>query len=49
VLFPVRLDDAVLEAPYPWAAEVRKRHIGDFASGKTTTRFKSRSTASSET
>jgi hypothetical protein len=34
VLFPVRLDDAVLEAPYPWAAEVRKRHIGDFRKWK---------------
>jgi uncharacterized protein YjbI with pentapeptide repeats len=32
VLFPVRLDDAVMEAPYAWAAEVRKRHIGDFRS-----------------
>src|ERR1700683_648757 len=30
VLFPVRLDDAVIETPYAWAAEVRKRHIGDF-------------------
>jgi hypothetical protein len=30
VLFPVRLDDAVMETPYAWAAEVRKRHIGDF-------------------
>jgi hypothetical protein len=30
VLFPVRLDDAVMETPYPWAAEVRKRHICDF-------------------
>jgi hypothetical protein len=34
VLFPVRLDDAVMETPYPWAAEVRKRHIGDFRKWK---------------
>jgi hypothetical protein len=33
-LFPVRLDDAVLEAPYDWAGEVRKRHIGDFRKWK---------------
>jgi hypothetical protein len=34
VLFPVRLDDAVMETPYAWAAEVRKRHIGDFRKWK---------------
>jgi hypothetical protein len=34
VLFPVRLDDAVMETPYPWAAEVRKRHICDFHNWK---------------
>jgi hypothetical protein len=34
VLFPVRLDDAVMEAPYDWAGEVRKRHIGDFRKWK---------------
>lgn len=31
VLFPVRLDNAVMEAPQAWAADIRrKRHIGDF-------------------
>jgi uncharacterized protein YjbI with pentapeptide repeats len=34
VLFPVRLDDAVMEAPYDWAGEVRRRHIGDFRKWK---------------
>jgi len=34
VLFPVRLDDAVMETPYQWAAEIRKRHIGDFRKWK---------------
>jgi hypothetical protein len=34
VLFPVRLDDAVMESPYAWAGEVRKRHIGDFRKWK---------------
>lgn len=30
VLFPVRLDNAVMEAPQAWAADIRrKRHIGD--------------------
>ncbi len=31
VLFPIRIDEAVMEAPQPWAADVRRaRHIGDF-------------------
>jgi TIR domain len=31
VLFPVRIDDAIKEAPQPWAADLRRsRHIGDF-------------------
>jgi hypothetical protein len=31
VLFPVRIDDAVMDCPYGWAAEIRRtRHIGDF-------------------
>jgi hypothetical protein len=35
VLFPVRLDDAVLEAKTGWAADVRRsRHIGDFRDWK---------------
>lgn len=35
VLFPIRLDDAVMEAPQPWVAEIRRsRHIGDFSRWK---------------
>jgi len=35
VLFPVRIDDAVMETPEPWAAQIRKhRHIGDFRNWK---------------
>jgi TIR domain len=31
VLFPVRIDEAVKNAPQPWTADVRRsRHIGDF-------------------
>ncbi len=31
VLFPVRLDDAVMSADVAWAADIRRtRHIGDF-------------------
>lgn len=31
VLFPVRLDDAVMDASQAWAADIRRtRHIGDF-------------------
>ena len=31
VLFPIRLDEAVMESQKPWAAEIRReRHIGDF-------------------
>jgi uncharacterized protein YjbI with pentapeptide repeats len=31
VLFPVRIDDAVMETPEPWARKFRdQRHIGDF-------------------
>ena len=31
VLFPIRIDEAVMEAPQPWAADVRRtRHISDF-------------------
>jgi hypothetical protein len=31
VLFPIRLDDAVMQTRYAWAAEIRRtRHIGDF-------------------
>jgi hypothetical protein len=32
VLFPIRIDDAIMNAPQPWAAEIRRtRHIGDFS------------------
>ncbi len=31
VLFPIRIDEAVMSAPQPWAADIRRsRHIGDF-------------------
>jgi uncharacterized protein YjbI with pentapeptide repeats len=30
MLFPIRLDDAVIETSEPWAAKLRARHIGDF-------------------
>ena len=31
VLFPIRIDDTVMNAPEPWAADIRRsRHIGDF-------------------
>ena len=32
VLFPIRLDDSVMNAPEDWAAKIRRRrHIGDFS------------------
>ena len=35
VLFPVRLDDAVMDNPRAWAADIRRtRHIGDFRKWK---------------
>ena len=34
VLFPIRLDDAVMDTNKPWAAKVRQRHIGDFTDWK---------------
>ena len=35
VLFPIRIDDAVMDAPQPWAADIRRsRHIGDFSRWK---------------
>lgn len=31
MLFPIRLDDAVVQTKHAWAAEIRRtRHIGDF-------------------
>jgi len=35
VLFPIRLDDAVVQTNQAWAAEIRRtRHIGDFTQWK---------------
>jgi hypothetical protein len=35
LLFPVRLDDAVIDCPRAWAADIRRtRHIGDFRKWK---------------
>jgi TIR domain len=35
VLFPVRVDNAVLESPFSWATEIRReRNIGDFTHWK---------------
>ena len=35
VLFPIRIDDAVMTTPEPWARKLRdQRHIGDFRSWK---------------
>ncbi len=35
VLFPIRLDDAVMETDEAWAADIRRtRHIGDFREWK---------------
>jgi TIR domain len=34
VLFPIRLDNAVMDTNEPWAAKLRARHIGDFTRWK---------------
>jgi hypothetical protein len=35
MLFPIRLDDAVMEAEEAWTADIRRtRHIGDFRGWK---------------
>jgi uncharacterized protein YjbI with pentapeptide repeats len=34
VLFPIRLDDAVIDAKEPWAGQLRRRNIGDFRKWK---------------
>ena len=35
VLFPIRIDDSVMETNEAWAAKIRRaRHIGDFTSWK---------------
>lgn len=31
ILFPIRIDNSIMRAPQPWAADIRRtRHIGDF-------------------
>jgi hypothetical protein len=41
VLFPVRLDDAVMTSPQPWAARVRRIvHMGDFRDWKSHDKYK---------
>jgi hypothetical protein len=41
VLFPVRLDETVMETPQAWAADIRrKRHIGDFSGWKQHDQYK---------
>jgi hypothetical protein len=41
VLFPIRLDDAVMETDQAWAASLRRtRHIGDFRNWKDHDAFK---------
>ncbi|MFZ1465874.1 MAG: hypothetical protein WAV60_17645, partial [Anaerolineae bacterium] len=35
ILFPIRLDDAIMDADQAWAADIRRtRHIGDFTRWK---------------
>ena len=41
VLFPIRLDDAVMNTDQAWAADIRRtRHIGDFRNWKDHKRYK---------
>jgi TIR domain len=41
ILFPVRLDDAVMETKQAWAADIRRtRHIGDFRDWKNHDRYR---------
>lgn len=41
VLFPIRLDDAVMETKQAWAADIRRtRHIGDFRDWKSYAAYK---------
>ena len=40
VLFPIRIDDAVMNASQPWAADIRRsRHIGDFCEWEANTSY----------
>lgn len=42
VLFPIRLDDAVMDTDKAWAADIRRtRHIGDFTDWKNHDSYKS--------
>ena len=35
ILFPIRLDDCIMETDRPWVADIRRqRHIGDFSGWK---------------
>jgi hypothetical protein len=41
VLFPIRLDDAVMKTEEAWAADIRRtRHIGDFREWKDHDKYK---------
>lgn len=41
VLFPIRLDDAVIETNVPWASMIRQsRHVGDFTGWKSHDSYK---------
>jgi hypothetical protein len=41
VLFPIRLDDAVVDTDEAWAADLRRmRHIGDFREWKSPDKYK---------
>lgn len=40
VLFPIRLDDAVMDSNEAWAAKLRARHIGDFREWKAHDEYK---------
>lgn len=42
MLFPIRLDDAVLETNEAWASKLRARNIGDFTGWKEYDRYKAR-------
>ena len=40
VLFPIRTDDAVMESPRAWAADIRRtRHVGDFRGWESTAAY----------
>jgi len=42
-LFPIRLDEAIMQTSQAWAVDIRRRkHIGDFTSGSSPTTTKRR-------